>query len=149
MKHICIWDLHMCTWAWRLHTYPVGLRKELTYRRVWNYCSYIFTTYCYIRITAHRNPGSRTNIKLSSYQYRHHEFKDRTVLWPCNLKHGNPISEKTVFILGRGPGCKDLSCVYFVIPTSTWRSSASVLEIRHGKDTFCTSVQMWIAVELI
>ena len=35
-------------------------------------------------------PGGRLNIKMSSYQYRDPHVKDKTVLRPSYLYHGNP-----------------------------------------------------------
>ena len=37
-----------------------------------------------------RASGGRLNIKMSSYQYRDPHVKDKTVLWPSYLQHGNP-----------------------------------------------------------
>ena len=44
-------------------------------------------------------PGDHLSIKMSSYQYRDHHVKDKTVSRPSYLWHGNPHTRKTVFIL--------------------------------------------------
>ena len=43
------------------------------------------------------------NIKISSYQYRNSHHKDNMVSWSSYLYYGITTSEKTVFILRRGP----------------------------------------------
>ena len=50
-------------------------------------------------------PGARLNVKMSSYQYRNSHYKDKTLSRPSfYLYNGNPIPEKTVFLLRRDPG---------------------------------------------
>ena len=54
--------------------------------------------------------GARLNIKMSSYRYRNSHY-----LWNWNI-----IPDKTVFILGWGPGCFIHVKLFFPIPTFTY-----------------------------
>ena len=57
--------------------------------------------------------ASRLNRKMSSYQYRHPNVKDKTVSRPPYLYHGKRIPWKTVFILKRGSGEITLCCMKY------------------------------------
>ena len=46
----------------------------------------------------------RLNIKISSYQYKHSHYNDKTVSRPSHVYNGKLIPGKTVFILRRDPG---------------------------------------------
>ena len=91
--------------------------------------------------------GSRLNIKMSSYQYRDHHVKDKTVSRPWE----SPYLGKTVFILrrdrggiisyrsvNRGSGVDD-----FMITSrrSTWMSSVK------ARFQFCRSTGVWWSTE--
>ena len=47
-------------------------------------------------------PGDRLNIKTLSYQYRDSHYEYKTVSRPSYIHDGNPIPERTLFILRQG-----------------------------------------------
>ena len=58
---------------------------------LWNFCCF-------------KKPGGRLNIKMSSYQNRDTHVRDKMVLWPYYLWHGNPhISGKDGLYIETGP----------------------------------------------
>ena len=67
----------------------------------------------YILYANMQRSEARLNIEISSYQYKDSHYKDKTVSRPFYLYNENPIHEKTVFVLRRGPDLERYHHIFF------------------------------------
>ena len=72
------------------------------YKYIWRQ-TFIGAYYIMKNIERDSEPGGRLILKMPSYRYIYSHYKDKTILRPFNLYNGNPIPEKTVFILKQSP----------------------------------------------